>query len=122
LIGIATVCIAYIGGIITFVDYYNAGILMVLAFYVFRGKKWWCYLGQLLCLWYINFEILGGFGYEINLFGSTHFFERQGLALLALIPIWLYKEKQGYHSKTFKYICYAFYPVHLLILGLLKFL
>jgi hypothetical protein len=122
LIGIATVCIAYIGGIITFVDYYNAGILMVLAFYVFRGKKWWCYLGQLLCLWYINFEILGGFGYEINLFGSTHFFERQGLALLALIPIWLYKGKQGYHSKTFQYICYAFYPVHLLILGLLKFL
>lgn len=34
-VGIATVCIAYIGGIITFVDYYNAGILMVLVFYAF---------------------------------------------------------------------------------------
>jgi hypothetical protein len=65
--------------------------------------------------------LLGGFGYEVVLFGETVFLTRQGLALLALIPIWLYKGKQGYHSKWWKYFCYAFYPVHLLILGLLKF-
>ena len=122
LVGVATVCIAYIGGIITFVDYYNAGILMVLTFYFFRGKKWWHYLGQLLCLWYINFEMLGGFGYEIQLFGYTKFIARQGIALLALIPIWLYRGKQGYHSKTLQYVYYMFYPLHLLILGLLKIL
>ena len=122
LVGIATVCIAYIGGIITFVDYYNAGILMVLTFYFFRGKKWWHYLGQLLCLWYINFEMLGGLGYEIQLFGYTKFVARQGIALLALIPIWLYRGKQGYHSKTLQYVYYMFYPLHLLILGLLKLL
>lgn len=122
LVGTATVCIAYIGGILTFVDYYNAGILTVLAFYFFRGKKWWHYLGQLLCLWYINFEILGGFGYEIDLFGHTHFVTRQGLALLALIPIWLYAGKQGYRSKILQWFHYAFYPLHLLILGILKFL
>jgi hypothetical protein len=51
IVGTATVFIAYIGGIITFVDYYNAGILMVLVFYAFRGRKWWCLPGQLLCLW-----------------------------------------------------------------------
>ena len=122
LVGLATVCIANIVGIITFVDYYNAGILMVLVFYVFRGKKWWHYLGQWLCLWYINVELLGGFSYMVNLFGQTYFVARQGFALLALIPIWLYKGKQGYHSRTLQYSCYAFYPVHLLVLGLLKFL
>lgn len=122
LVGIATVCIAYIGGILTFVDYYNAGILMVLTFYFFRGKKWWHYLGQLLCMWYINFEILGGFGYEIDLFGHSCFVTRQGLALLALIPIWLYAGKQGYRSKKLQWFHYAFYPLHLLILGILKFL
>ncbi|MBQ2020798.1 MAG: conjugal transfer protein TraX, partial [Peptococcaceae bacterium] len=53
--------------------------------------------------------------------GETVFLTRQGLALLALIPIWLYEGKQGYYSKWWKYFCYAFYPVHLLILGLLKF-
>ena len=122
LVGIATVCIANIVGIITFVDYYNAGILMVLVFYVFRGKKWWYYLGQLLCLWYINIEILGGFSYMVNIFGQTYFVARQGFALLALIPIWLYKGKQGYHSRALQYSYYAFYPVHLLVLGLLKFM
>lgn len=120
LIGITSICIGYIVGILTFVDYYNAGIMMVLTFYFFRGKKWWNYLWQLICLWYINFEMLGGLQYEIVLFGQTYFFTRQGLALLALIPIWLYRGKQGYHSKALQYGYYAFYPLHLLILGLLK--
>ncbi len=122
LVGVSSVCIAYVGGIVTFVDYYNAGILMVLTFYFFRGRKWWCFLGQLACMWYINFEILGGFSYEVPLFGEIHFIERQGIALLALIPLWLYRGKQGYHSKWLQFVYYAFYPVHLLILGLIKFL
>ena len=42
----------------------------------------------------------------------------QGLALLALVPIWLYRGRQGYHSKPFQYACYAFYPVHMLLLVL----
>ena len=121
-VGIATFCIAYIGGIITFADYYQGGIFMVLTFYFFRGKGWQHYLGQLLCLWYINCEMLGGFGYEVNLFGNTHFIARQGLALLALIPIWLYRGKQGYHSKGLQYLYYLFYPLHLLVLGVLKLL
>ncbi|MBR2402571.1 MAG: conjugal transfer protein TraX [Lachnospiraceae bacterium] len=120
LVGIASVCIGYVVGLITFVDFYHAGILMVLVFYFFKDKKWWCYLGQLVCLWYINFEMLGGLSYEVNIFGQTHFIARQGIALLALIPIWLYKGKQGYHSKMLQYIFYTFYPLHLLILGIIK--
>ncbi len=122
LVGISSVCVGYLVGIITFVDYYHAGILMVLVFYFFRNKKWWCYLGQLVCLWYINIEMLGGFSYEVNILGQTHFIVRQGFALFALIPIWLYRGKQGYHSKVLQYSYYAFYPLHLLILGILKFL
>ena len=118
---IASICIGYVGGIITFVDFYNAGILTVLAFYYFRGRKWWCYLGQFLCLWYINFEMLGGYSYEVNIFGEIHFIARQGIAVLALIPIWLYKGRQGYHSKAMQYFNYAFYPLHLLILGVMKY-
>ena len=120
IVGCLSVIIGYLIGIITMVDFYHAGILTVLAFYFFRGRKWWQWLGQFLCLWYINLELLGGFSYEIYLFGETYFFTRQGLALLALIPIWLYRGKQGYHSKPFQYACYAFYPLHLLILGLIK--
>jgi hypothetical protein len=122
LVGIVSVPLGYIVGLITMVDFYHAGVLTVLVFYFFRQKKWWCYVGQLLCLWYINMEMLGGYSYEIHLFGETYFLVRQGLALLALIPIWLYRGKQGYHSKPLQYVYYAFYPLHLLVLGLIKFL
>ena len=122
LVGIGSVLIGYLAGLITFVDYYHTGILIVLVFYFFRDKKWQCYLAQLVCLWYINFEMFGGYSYEVTIFGQTHFLARQGFALLALIPIWLYRGKQGYHSKLLQYGYYAFYPLHLLVLGILKFL
>ena len=122
LVAAASVCVGYIGGILTFADYYHAGVLTALVFYFFRGKKWWCCLGQFLCLWYINFEVLGGFSYEVDILGQTYFIARQGFALLALIPIWLYRGKQGYYSKALQFTYYAFYPVHLLILGSLTFL
>ena len=120
-VGCLSVIIGYTVGLLTMVDFYHAGILTVLVFYFFRARKWWCYPGQLLCLWYINVELLGGFSYEIQLGDMTYFLSRQGLALLALIPIWLYRGKQGYHSKWLQYTYYAFYPLHLLILGIIKF-
>lgn len=118
-VGILSVCVGYVAGLITFVDFYHAGVLTVLVFYFFKNKKWWCYLGQIICLWYINFEMLGGFSYEVTLFGETRFIERQGFAILALIPIWLYKGRQGYYSKTLRYVYYAFYPLHLFVLGVI---
>ena len=120
LVAMASVLLAYIVGLLTMVDYYHAGILTVLVFYFFRQEKWWSYLGQFVCLWYINTEVLGGFGYELSLGSHTLFIHRQSFALLALIPIWLYRGRQGYRSKALQYTCYAFYPLHLLILGLLK--
>ena len=122
LAGCVSVLLGYVVGLITMVDYYHAGILTVLVFYFFRQKKWWSYAGQLLCLWYINIEMLGGFSYEVQLFRQTRFLMRQGLALFALIPIWLYRGKQGYHSKWLQYVYYGFYPLHLLVLGVLKVL
>ena len=106
-------------GTLGMVDYYGAGILTVFVFYFFRGRKWWCILGQLAALYYINVQILGGLMYPITLFGMDFEICQQGLALFALLPIWLYRGRQGYHSKPFQYVCYAFYPVHMLILYLI---
>lgn len=122
LVGCVSVLLGYVAGLVTMVDYYHAGILTVLVFYFFRQKKWWSYVGQMLCLWYINMEMLGGFSYELQIFGQTRFLMRQGFALLALIPVWLYRGKQGYHSKWLQYVYYGFYPLHLLILGIIKIL
>ena len=121
-VGTVSVILGYLGGILTMVDFYHAGVLTVLAFYFFRGRKWYNYLGQFVTLWYINIEMLGGYSYMIDIMGKTYFLVRQSFAMLALVPIWLYSGRRGYHSKAFQYFCYWFYPVHLLVLGLLKFI
>ena len=106
-------------GTIAMVDYLGAGVITVLIFYFFHDRKWWCFAGQLICLYYINFKILGGYYYPIQIGNYELQIVQQGFALLALIPIWLYNGRQGYHAKWFQYLCYAFYPVHLLILYLI---
>lgn len=113
-----TILLGTMMGMISMMDYMQCGVWTVLTFYFFRGNKWWNYASQLLLLIYINKEI-GGLSYEWDLFGNTFFFPQQYFAVLALIPIWLYNGRQGYHSKWFRYFCYAFYPVHLAVLGLL---
>ena len=103
-------------GTLCMVDYYGVGVLTVFVFYFLHGRKWWCFLGQLAALYWLNVELLGGLMYSVQLFGMEFELCQQGLALLALIPIWLYHGRQGYHSKPFQYLCYAFYPVHMLLL------
>lgn len=103
-------------GYATMVDYYGIGVLTVFLFYFFRGKEWWCYAGQILGMYILNVSILGGYYYPVTVFGMEIELVQQSIALLSLIPIWLYQGRQGYHSKFFQYFCYAFYPLHILIL------
>ena len=117
-----SVCIGFLVGTLTMVDYMGAGVLMVLTFYFFRGRKWWHFVGQLLALYYINAEILSGFSYQLELFGREIWIVRQSFAVFALIPIWFYRGRQGHHSKAFRWICYGFYPAHMLILALIRML
>lgn len=105
-------------GFLTMVDYFGYGILMVLTFYFFHNKKFG-WIAELICLSYINFEMMGGLVYLIPLFGKVIEFPQQGLAVLALIPIWLYNGERGPNNKYVKYGCYAFYPVHMTILAIL---
>ena len=111
-----TVVLGAVLGTLGMVDYYGAGVLTMFVFYFFRGRKWWCFLGQLLALYWINVELLSGLMYQVNILGTEIELCQQGLALLALIPIWIYRGRQGYHSRPFQYACYAFYPVHMLVL------
>lgn len=119
LTAVITVILGWFIGTIAMVDYKGAGVLTVLTFYFFNQKKWWSYLAQFLTLFYLNVEMLGGMFFEIMIFGSKISISQQGLALFALIPIWLYNEQRGYDSKTYQYIKYWFYPAHMAILCLL---
>lgn len=118
----SSVFVGFLVGTVTFVDYLGAGVLTVLTFCFFRGRKWWHFLGQLLALYYLNAEMLRGLSYEVEIFGQTVWIVQQSFAVLALIPIWLYRGRRGYHSKAFRWLCYCFYPAHMLILALIKML
>lgn len=115
-IAVSAVCtvLAYLLGLMMFVDYYHYGVFMVLLFYwTYDIKFGW--LLQLVGMIFIN-DAVGGLQMSFDLFGRTVEFGQQMLAVLALIPIWMYNGKQGYHSKTVQYLCYGFYPVHMLLL------
>lgn len=112
---ILIIILAIIIATITMCDYFGAGVMMVVGFYIFRKSK----LLQLLMMIYVNMILLQGYSYPIDIAGYTYYFPQQGFAILSLIFIWLYNGKQGYHAKWFKIFCYAFYPLHMLILYIL---
>jgi hypothetical protein len=101
-------------------DYGGFGILTVFVFYFFHERKWWTMLLQFICLSLINVLFIGAFQGNFDLPGLGLEIPVQGFALLALIPIWMYHGRQGHHSKPFQYFCYAFYPLHMLIIALIS--
>ena len=122
LVGMISCMFGSLIGLLTMVDYYHAGVLTVLVFYFFRGRSWWHLIGQFVCLGFIQTELQGGLVYELSVLGTTIVIHQQSFAMLSLIFIWLYQGKQGYYNKFIKWFNYWFYPVHLLILGVLKLL
>ena len=119
-VGIAAVILGMLLGTVAMVDYGGAGVAMVMLFYFARGRRWYHFALQAAGMYYLNVEMLKGLYYPVTLFGHEFEFYQQSLALLALIPIWLYRGRQGHHSKAFRFACYAFYPVHMLILAAVR--
>ena len=118
--GASSALLGFLAGTLTMVDYYGFGVLMILVFWFLRGRKWWCLAGQLLLLWYINTELMGGLVYKFQAFGRLWVIHQQSFALLALIPIWLYNGRQGCSRPWFQYFRYCFYPAHMLLLAALR--
>lgn len=114
-----TIALGYLSGLLLMVDYGAGGVMTVLVFYFFRGRHWQDFAGQACALGYLYLELMKGMQYDFTLFGSAFSFPRQGLALLALIPIWLYSGKAGIKHPAFKWVRYAFYPAHMALLGLI---
>ncbi len=115
----AAVIVSAVLATLFMLDYFGFGVLTVLTFYIFRGGNWISRLGQLVCLALINLELIGGLVMPVSLFGLSFDLPQQGFALLSLVFIWLYNGSQGPHGKAVKYSFYVFYPLHMLILGLI---
>ena len=118
-LGILAVAVAgWLLGTVTLVDYGGAGVLTVLLFSLLRGESWPRRLGQLAGLVWINCFLIGGQLLPVTLGGLAFEFPEQGLAVAALVPIWLYHGRQGPHNRAIQLFCYAFYPLHMLFLSL----
>ena len=94
-------------------DYGMGGVLMILLFWLTRKGDAVCRLVQVVGMFILCWFVIGGRVLYIGSFA----FQAQCFALLVLPLIWLYNGKHGTRNKALQYIAYAFYPVHLLILG-----
>ena len=109
----AIVLAALLLSVVGFVDYGAAGVLTVVAFGLLRGQKWEK-VGQLLAMGYIHGIMIKGMMIPVGGFDV----KVQSFAILALIPIWLYDGRKGIAGKGWRLFSYAFYPLHMLIIGL----
>lgn len=107
----------YLLGLLGFVDYGWKGVMTVVAFYVFHDGRF-SKIGQFISLLLLNVILFEGQSFE--LFDGAYYLPTQVFALLALIPIWLYDGRKGSGGKRFQYAAYLFYPIHLLVLHLLR--
>ena len=112
---LGVVRLGILGGAVGFVDYGYQGVLTVIAFGVLRGFPG-AKPAQLLAMVLLHGVLQEGRVYPV---GPVEI-PSQILAVLALIPIWLYNGEQGPKSKVLQYGAYAFYPVHMLILHLIR--
>lgn len=101
-------------------SFYGTAAVLVLAFYIFRGKKWWCYLGQAASLYYVDGILLQEIWRTADIFGRTVQINIQLLSLLALVPIWLYKGRYSGTSQHIKNFSMWFYPLHMLVIALIE--
>lgn len=100
-------------------DYGIPGVLTVVLFTVFRGFRW-AWVAQAVGMWLLHGVLMGGQQIILVLHFFIIEFPVQGLAVMALLPIWLYNGEKGSKSgKLLQWGSYLFYPGHMLLLYLL---
>ena len=109
-----------LASVIGFVDYGHLGMLTVVMFYLMRDFPF-AWLGQLVGMILLNITFFEGLVFPVEILGKTFEIPSQGFAVFALIPIWLYGGRKGKSSKALQYGFYAFYPVHMIVLYLIKY-
>lgn len=94
------------------------GVFLIIMFNIAEYVTYWRLL-QFFSLGYIMLHSMDSFGGPV-INGITYEIPVQVLGIAALALIWLYNGARGPNSLKAKRLYYAFYPVHMLILWLIK--
>lgn len=92
------------------------GILLLFALaYFFQADYGYLGVAAIIAMYALRTQ------YAVRAVVCTCLFSARWRAGMAFVPIALYNGERGFiKGRAGKYICYAFYPLHLLILGLLR--
>lgn len=101
-------------------DYGAFGVLMIVCFYIFRANKLYMVSTQIFLLFILYMKKMSY--YTFSLFNLQYILFQLLFSVISLAIILTYNGKKGKSSGKIKLMFYFFYPVHLIILDLLKFL
>lgn len=101
-------------------DYGAFGVLMIVCFYVFKKNKLNMVLSQMFLMFILYMKKMSY--YTFSLFNLQYILFQLLFSVISLAIILTYNGKKGKSSGKIKLMFYFFYPVHLIILDLLKFL
>ncbi len=118
--GLGTVIIVFLAEIIK-VDYGGAGVVIVIAFYLFRNFPF-AFLAQFITVFLVFILFYPGRPVFFKIQDLIFCIPVQSFALFSFIPIWLYNGKKGGGGKFLQYGTYGFYPVHIAILCVVRYL
>ena len=113
LLGVAVFAAAYLAADWLCLDYGGTGVAVVVMFGLSGSLKYKTAV-QILCLFLLNYAHLlkhDALGMPVQL-----------LATFAMVPIALYNGKQGAKNKALQYGAYLFYPAHISVLVILRYL
>ena len=103
--------------IATFTDWFIFGPLFTLSFYLNKGNKDL----QALCHACISFLSLGYSAYVCMQHGLSWYTQVWQIGAILMIPIiYLYNGKPGNKFTFNKWFFYLFYPLHLLVIGIIR--
>ena len=101
-------------------DYGAFGVLMIVCFYVFKRIKLNMVISQMFLMFILYMKKMSY--YTFSLFNLQYILFQLLFSVISLAIILTYNGKKGKSSSKIKLMFYCFYPVHLIILDLLKFL
>ncbi len=101
-------------------DYAERGLLLIILFYLLREKKWGVAVAVLCFCFFALLPIPLYWNPDIYWLQFKIFSWFQLGSLLSIPLLMAYNGKRGYNSRFMKWFFYAFYPVHMLLLVLIK--